>query len=399
MLGLPKWLMLFGGLLIPAPLATATAAATGLGAGAASCVDNDQDGFCSDVDCNDARSSCTTDCSSDLDGDLAIDCLDLCSDRDRDNFGVQRGAVVVGGGTIAVGGCTTNGTTACPFQDSACTGSDCNDAATSCTTSCADFVDFDGAADCLDLCNDADEDNYGTSRFSVVEGAGAATVGNCTKGGGLPCTYQDGLCAGADCNDAASSCTTSCAGDADADGVVDCLDLCGDADEDEFGVTRSAVTVGAGSVAVGSCTTDGQVACTFGDATCQDTDCLDTASSCTTDCSTDDDQDGVSDCFDLCSDGDHDDYGDDASLDVIGLDAAPVGQCTSDGLLACAWGDPLCLGADECLGNDASGNQDSDAYCADLDCDDTTPGTCELFSDDFETGSVDLWSESEPVPP
>ena len=94
---------------------------------AAPCDDNDSDGVFSDVDCNDAAISCTDDCTTDADADGVADCEDLCIDADGDDYGSDQTTTVVGGGSISVGSCTTDGSTACSFADLVCLGLDCND--------------------------------------------------------------------------------------------------------------------------------------------------------------------------------------------------------------------------------------------------------------------------------
>jgi hypothetical protein len=235
-------------------------------------------------DCNDSASSCTTNCS-DADGDSVPDCLDLCADVDRDQFGVTQTSQVVGPGSIPVGACTTNGTTPCTFGDAACSGTDCNDAASSCTTNCgtASFGD-DAVPDCLDLCNDHDGDNRGASATSLVIGGGSIPIGSCTTNGSSLCTFGDAACIGSDCNDNASSCTALCI-DSDTDGVLDCLDRCIDADHDDFGVTQSIICM----------STSSGGSCALGDSACSGADCLDSDLNCTTDCS-DSDSDLTPDC-------------------------------------------------------------------------------------------------------
>jgi hypothetical protein len=92
-------------------------------------------------------------------------------------------------------------------------------------------------------------------------------------------------------------------------------------------------------------------------------DCQDDASSCTTDCSQDDDSDGVPSCRDQCWDADGDSYGYDASGDIIGGGAVAVGSCTTDGAAACDVG-PACLG-DDCNDSDPAINP----AASDDDCD------------------------------
>ncbi len=47
---------------------------------------------------------------------------------------------------------------------------------------------------------------------------------------------------------------------------------------------------------------------------------------------------------------------------------------------------------DQCLGDDAVGDQDGDGLCADRDCDDSDPAnTCAIFSNGFESGDLSAW--------
>lgn len=97
------------------------------------CTDNDGDGYnveggdCGPVDCRDNASSCTTDCITDGDGDGAMDCLDLCTDADYDEYGSDESMTIVGAGTIPVGSCTNDGVTPCMFGDDVCLDTDCDD--------------------------------------------------------------------------------------------------------------------------------------------------------------------------------------------------------------------------------------------------------------------------------
>lgn len=89
-----------------------------------------------------------------------------------------------------------------------------------------------------------------------------------------------GCVRGIDCADNASSCTTSC-GDLDDDGFPDCRDMCADADQDNYGVARGSTdVVGAGSVPVLDCTTNGVAPCSI-DAACIAPDQDDTDPACT----------------------------------------------------------------------------------------------------------------------
>ncbi|HXU10573.1 MAG TPA: hypothetical protein VN898_01285 [Candidatus Binatia bacterium] len=101
---------------------------------AASCVDGDGDGWCTPNDCNDAVASCNQDCTSDVDGDARIDCLDSCIDPDRDGYGQP------GGGGFS------------------CTGVDCLEGNSSCNADCTDN-DADGYCPPAD-CADGDDSRY-----------------------------------------------------------------------------------------------------------------------------------------------------------------------------------------------------------------------------------------------
>ncbi len=87
----------------------------------ASCTDVDGDGYCQGPDCNDAVSTCTVDCATDLDLDQVADCRDGCLDEDGDRYGTAGGA----GNT--------------------CLGSDCHPLNPWCNQSC---VDADGDGHC-----------------------------------------------------------------------------------------------------------------------------------------------------------------------------------------------------------------------------------------------------------
>lgn len=78
-------------------------------------------------DCDDRASSCTDDCVTDTDRDGVIDCLDLCLDLDRDEYGADQTAIRVGSGPWMVGDCTIDGATPCVWSDAVCLGADCDD--------------------------------------------------------------------------------------------------------------------------------------------------------------------------------------------------------------------------------------------------------------------------------
>ncbi len=105
-------------------------------------------------------------------------------------------------------------------------------------------ADGDGTGDACDLCTDSDGDGFGTGPE----------------------------CAGPDCDDGVSTCTTDCVTDVDTDGTADCADTCLDGDGDGYGDAG-----GAGN-------------------TCTAADCNDSFEACQTDCVTDLDSDGTPDC-------------------------------------------------------------------------------------------------------
>jgi hypothetical protein len=86
------------------------------------CTDADGDTWCASTDCNDAASTCTSDCATNVDGDALPDCRDGCLDADADGYGTAGGL----GNT--------------------CLGADCSPANRFCHVSC---VDGDGDQHCL----------------------------------------------------------------------------------------------------------------------------------------------------------------------------------------------------------------------------------------------------------
>lgn len=155
--------------------------------GCRNCIDQDGDHYfvgCDSYDesnpgpdCDDNSPQCNTNCS-DSDRDGIKDCVDLCIDQDRDNYGIGEG----------------------------CIGVDCDDTLPECTTDCSN-IDNDNLIDCIDLCIDRDGDNYG-------EGSG---------------------CRGRDCDDNIASCNINCTEDTDRDGEPNCRDNCLDIDDDGYG--------------------------------------------------------------------------------------------------------------------------------------------------------------------
>jgi hypothetical protein len=138
-------------------------------------------------DCDDAASTCTTDCATDTDGDGIVDCRDLCIDVDGDDHGTAGG----GAGCVTDGG--SGGNTSCEL-DAACIADDCDDAASTCTTDCSTDADSDGFVDCRDLCVDADGDGYGTAK-------GAGCIRNGGSGGSTSCELDAACGAATDCDD------------------------------------------------------------------------------------------------------------------------------------------------------------------------------------------------------
>jgi Putative metal-binding motif len=265
-------------------------------ASASSCVTNGasggtttcaQDALCTSTDADDAKSTCTTSIT-DGDGDGYYNCQDLCLDVDGDNYGTSNSSA---------SSCVTNGasggTTTCA-QDALCTGTDLDDAKSTCTTSIADN-DSDTYYDCQDLCLDVDGDNYGTSNSSA-----SSCVTNGASGGSTSCV-QDALCTSTDLDDAKSTCTTSIA-DGDGDGYYNCQDQCEDVDGDNYGTTSTAAAACVTNGASGGSTSCAQ------DAACTAADLDDNKSTCTTSL-TDGDSDGYYNCQDLCLDVDGDNYG------------------------------------------------------------------------------------------
>ena len=144
-----------------------------------SCQDDDEDGFCPPIDCDDDPTNggarCTTDCVTDADVDGIADCRDGCVDADYDLICADVDCI----------------------DDPAAGGGNCG-------ADCAD-VDQDGTPDCNDACVDADGDGFGR-----------------VLGPGCP-----GSATSIDCDDDSASCTVgSSCGDTDGDGVRSCRDNC-----------------------------------------------------------------------------------------------------------------------------------------------------------------------------
>ena len=208
------------------------------------------------TDLDDAKSTCTT-LLTDTDGDGYYDCQDQCADVDGDEYGTTSATAAT---------CVTNGGrggTASCAGDAACTGTDVDDAKSSCTTTFID-TDGDGYYNCQDLCWDTDGDDYGTRNA-----AAGSCVTNGAAGGTTSCA-GDAICTGADIDDAMSTCTTPALyTDSDGDGYYNCQDQCWDADGDGYGTSSRPAA---------SCVTDGASGGTTScaeDAACTDTDCDD----------------------------------------------------------------------------------------------------------------------------
>ena len=328
---------------------TNATAANCLDAAGASCA---KDAACTGVDSDDAKSTCTTSLT-DSDGDGYYNCQDRCTDVDGDDYGTT---------VASAANCVTNGasggTTSCA-KDSACTGTDLDDAKSTCTTSLAD-TDGDGVYNCQDQCADVDGDNYGTTSATA-----ATCVTNGASGGTTSCA-GDAACTSTDLDDAKSTCTTSLT-DTDGDGYYNCQDRCADVDGDDYGTT---------SATAATCVTNGASGGTTscaGDAACTSTDLDDAKSTCTTSL-TDTDGDGYYNCQDRCADVDGDDYGTSNSTA-----SSCVTNGASGGTTSCA-GDALCTGTDlddakstcttSLTDTDGDGYYNCQDRCADVDGDD-----------------------------
>jgi len=111
-------------------------------------------------------------------------------------------------------------------------------------------------------------------------------------------------------------------------------------------------------------------------------DCDDSASSCTDDCISDVDGDGIDDCLDLCIDTDLDGYGTDNSSTIVGSGSDDVGSCTSDGATSCTGGGGVCLGLD--CDDDPAGGYSINPGVTEV-CDDGTDNDCDDLTDCYDT--------------
>lgn len=158
----------------------------------------------SDIETNDNNTEDNT-IQDTLENDNYVeDIPEFCVDNDGDNYGV---------GQI-------------------CLGPDCDDTSELCNTSCVDG-DNDTVYDCKDNCIDADGDSYGEGQFCVAT--------DCNDNNPHCNSYcddldSDGWCIPLDCDDNNVYCNADCTIDADADGLIDCVDdTCIDKDRDSFG--------------------------------------------------------------------------------------------------------------------------------------------------------------------
>ena len=351
--------------------------------------DTDGDGVCDNCDCAPLSAAFGFDCDSDGDGwcDAAAGALNA---------------------DPAVADCGNDGPN----------GTDCNDSVAAANPGvptevglCEDGLDndCDGLTDSQDVddcgvvggCEDADSDGYGV---------------------GIDCD-------GADCDDAASACTTTCV-DLDADGLWDCKDPCLDPDGDGYGVGPGCVGPDcdeANAACNDDCADhdgDGGPDCkdscidVDGDGYgvgvgCQGPDCDDSLAACTTDCTTDADDDGLADCADDCLDGDGDGYGIGAGCNGPDCDdgtATCATDCTTDangnGVIDCA--DSGCVDVDldgygdgaDCLGADC----DDGVFECNVDCSDTDlDGTPDCLDDDDDGDGLsdddELTEDTDPKDP
>ena len=169
-----------------------------------------------DDDCQDDASSCTTDCSQDDDGDGVPSCRDQCWDADGDGYGFDATGETIGGGAIAVGGCTTDGSTPCDLGDP-CDGEDCDDTDATINPAADDAV-CDGVDD---NCDGTPDDEYVTTPTSCGIGECAAT-GDLTCVGGAE---VDSCTAGTPSPEICDDLDNNCDGDVDEGDV--CVVPCG----------------------------------------------------------------------------------------------------------------------------------------------------------------------------
>lgn len=245
-----------------------------------------------------------------------------------------------------------------------CEGIDCNDSDAACFegSCCLDCIDFDGdgygdgdqcsgpdcndsdpachAGNCCTDCLDYDRDGYGTgtdcsgadcndSDFTCHEGD---CCQNCIDNDGDGHGQGDD-CLGADCNESDTTCHEGA-----------CCLACTDLDGDGYGVGDD----------------------------CTGADCDDTVASCNTDCTTDNDSDGLRDCEDLCLDTDGDNYG--SGPDCTGADCDDaVASCSTD-CVTDVDNDSQRDCDDTCLDVDGDG-YGTGPLCTGVDCDDTV-ATC-----------------------
>ncbi|MCB9297016.1 MAG: T9SS type A sorting domain-containing protein [Lewinellaceae bacterium] len=204
-------------------------ACTGIG-------DNDNDGVCADVDCDDNNPNITT---QDADGDGL--CSDVDCDDNNPNIAYQPGDACNDGDNTTINdvigtNCTCAGTpTACTGigdadADGVCADVDCNDNHPGITTQDADGDGLCSDVDCDDndpniayQPGDACDDGDNTTINDVI-GANCSCAGTPTACTGIGDADNDGVCADVDCDDNNPNVTTL---DGDGDGLcsdVDCDD-------------------------------------------------------------------------------------------------------------------------------------------------------------------------------
>jgi len=189
--------------------------------------DADTDGYASATylgpDCSDTASTCTTDCTTNTDGDAIPNCRDGCEDPDQDGWGPS--AIV---GTCRGTGCTSpcvNGNWDCRNNTP-----EINPGAQEICDALNHDEDCDGLADDNDPSvsyvgvpvryYDGDGDGYGVLPGQV----------RCDPTAGWTATVVG------DCDDTASTCTTTCVY-TDNDAIPDCADGCIDTDGDNHGAS------------------------------------------------------------------------------------------------------------------------------------------------------------------
>ncbi|MCB9350364.1 MAG: metallophosphoesterase [Lewinellaceae bacterium] len=335
--------------------AGAPTACTGIG-------DNDGDGVCADVDCDDN------------DPDNTSQVGDACNDGDNTTFNDQLDA-----------NCNCAGT------PTACTGIGDNDGDGVCADVDCDDNDPDNTSQVGDACNDGDNTTFNDQLDANCNCAGTPTA--CT---GIGDADGDGVCADVDCDDNDPN-NTSQVGDA-----------CNDGDNTTFNDQLDANCNCAGTPT--ACTGIGD---NDGDGVCADVDC------------DDNDPDNTSQVGDACNDGDNTTFNDqlDANCNCAGTPTActGIGDNDGDGVCAdvdCDDNDPdntsqvgdACDDGDNTTFNDqldancncagtptactGIGDADGDGVCADVDCDDNDPNIITQAGDACDDGNPNTFGET-----